>query len=153
MYKYFIITTKCCTRLSPLLWASSCDAELTATLHSEQYRRRRAFSSSVSGSVSASGSASGSGSGSDGELRVESPPAAEVVSGAEAGARAVAMAVLGTIGEATGAGVGVVRVDKEAKDRADLSTGESGRGSGSGPGTPSVEREEIMAPLFRDKGV
>lgn len=123
---------------------------MTATLHSEQYRRRRAFSSSVSVSVSASGSASGSRSGSDGELRVESPPAAEVVSGAGTGAAAV---VLGTIGEATGAGVGVVRAVKDAKGSAVLSTGESGRGTG--PGTPSVEREEIlnhMASLFRGKG-
>lgn len=47
--------------VSPLLWASSCDAELTATLQSEQYSRRRAFSSSVSGSASGSTPASGGG--------------------------------------------------------------------------------------------
>lgn len=34
---------------SPLLWASSCDKELTATLHSEQYSSFLALSSSVSG--------------------------------------------------------------------------------------------------------
>lgn len=33
----------------PLLWASSCDKELTATLHSEQYSSFLALSSSVSG--------------------------------------------------------------------------------------------------------
>ena len=33
----------------PLLWASSCDRELTATLHSEQYSSFLALSSSVSG--------------------------------------------------------------------------------------------------------
>lgn len=35
--------------LVPLLWASSCDKELTATLHSEQYSNFLALSSSVSG--------------------------------------------------------------------------------------------------------
>lgn len=35
--------------LVPLLWASSCDKELTATLHSEQYSSFLALSSSVSG--------------------------------------------------------------------------------------------------------
>lgn len=35
--------------LVPLLWASSCDRELTATLHSEQYSSFLALSSSVSG--------------------------------------------------------------------------------------------------------
>lgn len=35
--------------LVPLLWASSCDRELTATLHSEQYNSFLALSSSVSG--------------------------------------------------------------------------------------------------------
>lgn len=120
------------TRLLPLLWASSCDAELTATLQSEQYRRRRAFSSSVSLSVSASGSASGSRSGSEGEFSFDclsSPPAAEVVSGA------VAAVLFRTIGEATGTGVGIVGV---AKGCAGLSTGDSGRGAA--PGMPSVER-------------
>jgi len=34
--------------ISPLLCASSCEAELTATLHSEQYSSLFAFSSSVS---------------------------------------------------------------------------------------------------------
>lgn len=34
---------------TPLLWASSCDKELTATLHSEQYSSFLALSSSVSG--------------------------------------------------------------------------------------------------------
>lgn len=60
----------------PLLWASSCDAELTATLQSEQYSRRLAFSSSVSGS------ASWSGSGSEGGLTFDpsSPSEAEFVS-------------------------------------------------------------------------
>lgn len=33
----------------PLLWASSCDKELTATLHNEQYNSFLALSSSVSG--------------------------------------------------------------------------------------------------------
>lgn len=33
----------------PLLWASSCESELTATLHSEQYSSFLALSSSVSG--------------------------------------------------------------------------------------------------------
>lgn len=125
------------TGLLPLLWASSCDAELTATLHSEQYRRRRAFSSSVSASLSASGSASGSWSGSEGELSsggLSSPTAAEGVSGAVA-----AVALIGTIGEAAGAGVGVVRVIKDAKGCAALSTGDSSRGAA--PGTPSAERK------------
>lgn len=129
-----------CSRFSkcllPLLWASSCDAELTATLHSEQYRRRRAFSSSVSASVSTSGSVSGSRSGSEGEFNVESPPAAEVVSGA------VAAIMLGSMGEATGAGVGIVRVIKDTKGSADRSTGESGRGIA--PGTTSAERGIIV---------
>lgn len=35
--------------LVPLLWASSCDKELTATLHREQYSSFLALSSSVSG--------------------------------------------------------------------------------------------------------
>lgn len=32
----FTFAANASTRLLPLLWASSCDAELTATLHSEQ---------------------------------------------------------------------------------------------------------------------
>lgn len=105
-------------------------------MHSEQYRRRRAFSSSVSGSVSASGSASVSRSGSEGELSsggLSSPPAAEVVSGA------VVDVVLGAIGEAAGADVGVVRVIKGVKGCASLSTGDSGRGAA--PGMASAGRK------------
>lgn len=45
----------------PMLWASSCERELTATLHSEQYRSFLAFSSSDStlGSDEAVGNAAG----------------------------------------------------------------------------------------------
>lgn len=121
------------TRLLPLLWASSCDVELTATLQSEQYRRRRALPSSVSGSVSASGSASASGSGSEGELTFSSPPTAEVVSGAEAAVE------LGTNREATGASVGVAGV---ARGCVGLSKGESGRGVA--PGFTSAGRKQII---------
>lgn len=39
----------CLTEDPPLLWASSCDRELTATLHREQYSSFFALSSSVSG--------------------------------------------------------------------------------------------------------
>lgn len=90
-------------------------------------------------SVSASGTASGSRSGSEGELSfggLSSPPAAEVVSGA------VAAVVLGTIGEATGAGVGIVRVVKDANGCASLSTGDSGRGAA--PGAASAERKQMI---------
>lgn len=89
-------------------------------------------------SVSASGSASGSGrSGSDGEFSFEcpsSPPAAEVVSGA------AAAVLLGTVSEATGAGVGVVGTAKDARGCAVLSTGESTRGAV--PGRPSVGKNK-----------
>jgi len=124
------------SRLSPVLWASSCNAELTATLHSEQYMRRLAFSSSDSPSASASpsGSASGSRSGSEGESRVESPPpVAEVVSGA------AAAGVLWTIGEATGGGDHGGRIVKEANGSAGVSTGDSGKAAA--PRTPSAARE------------
>lgn len=121
--------------LVPLLWASSCDAELTATLQSEQYNSRRAFSSSVSGSVSPSCSTPGSRSGSGGGLSCDglsSPPAAEVASGG-----AVATVVLGTNGEATGAGVGVLTVAKDTRGCANWRIGRSGKGVF--PGRPSVE--------------
>lgn len=115
---------------------------MTATLHSEQYRRRRAFSSSVSASVSASGSASGSGSGSDGEpssAGLSSPPATEGVSGA------TAAVLLGTLGEVAGAGVSAVRFIKDARGCASLSTGESGRGAA--PGPASAERKHTICLL------
>lgn len=51
--------------LVPLLWASNCDKELTATLHSEQYSSFLALSSSVSGL--------------DGLLEAEVPTAPETV--------------------------------------------------------------------------
>ena len=38
-----------CGVSSPLLWASNCERELTATLHSEQYSSFLALSSSLSG--------------------------------------------------------------------------------------------------------
>ncbi|TNN56936.1 hypothetical protein EYF80_032834 [Liparis tanakae] len=43
------LTTTELTMNPPLLWASSCDMELTATLHREQYSSFLALSSSVSG--------------------------------------------------------------------------------------------------------
>lgn len=98
-------------------------------MQSEQYRSRRAFSSSVSASDSASGSASGSGSGSEGELSFNcfsSPPAAEVDSGA------VAAVLFGTNGDTVGTGTGIAGVVNGA---ASLRTGDSGRGAA--PRTPS----------------
>lgn len=128
------LTVNVGTCFLPLLWASSCDAELTATLQSEQYRRRRAFSSSVSGSVSASGSTSGSGSGSAGDWSsagFSSTPAAEVVSWD------VAATAFWAAGEEAGASVGAVGVDVNPSGCAGRGTGDSGRGAA--PGTTSVE--------------
>lgn len=50
----FLFIKQCHLTASPALWASSCDSELTATLHREQYSSFFAFSSSDSAEVGAS---------------------------------------------------------------------------------------------------
>lgn len=120
--------------LLPLLWASSCDAELTATLHSEQYSSRRAFSSSVSVSVGSFGSWPGPDGGSGGLSSSASP-----VEGSE-GAADVA---LWARGEATGAGVDEVIGDADGRDS--LSMSESVKGVGPGDDSAGTEQPSLRA--------
>lgn len=108
---------------------------MTATLQSEQYRRRLAFSSSVSVFVSASGSASSSTSGSTGELgfdALSSPPVVKVVS--------VAAVAFGTSVDAGDVNVGAMGGTMDARGCASRSTGDSGSGSGAAPGILSAKR-------------